>query len=151
MGVLCAGVLSSGFLIVTGDLVTARQRCLVHACRPARKRFRETTGSWSLFTHIENLTVPKRSYPGYWAWDRRIAKKKNCSAASLPCDRTKRLDLRLPTGGGTEDVKRPGPVAAVVARVAIWLILPVVICLSQRLSHACLSTSLTKVKPRMAH
>ena len=32
-----------------------------------------------------------------------------------------------------------------------WLILPVVICLSQRLSHACLSTSLSKVKPRMAH
>ena len=25
------------------------------------------------------------------------------------------------------------------------------ICLSQRLSHACLSTSLSKVKPRMAH
>jgi hypothetical protein len=33
----------------------------------------------------------------------------------------------------------------------IWLILPVVICLSQRLSHACPSTSLIKVKPRMAH
>ena len=33
----------------------------------------------------------------------------------------------------------------------IWLILPVAICLSQRLSHACLSTSLIKVKPRMAH
>ena len=32
-----------------------------------------------------------------------------------------------------------------------WLILPVVICLSQRLSHACLSTSQSKVKPRMAH
>ena len=32
-----------------------------------------------------------------------------------------------------------------------WLILPVVICLSQRLSHACLSTSLNMVKPRMAH
>ena len=32
-----------------------------------------------------------------------------------------------------------------------WLILPVVICLSQRLSHACLSTSLKMVKPRMAH
>ena len=32
-----------------------------------------------------------------------------------------------------------------------WLMLPVVICLSQRLSHACLSTNLTKVKPRMAH
>ena len=36
-------------------------------------------------------------------------------------------------------------------RRVTWLILPVAICLSQRLSHACLSTSLTKVKPRMAH
>jgi hypothetical protein len=34
---------------------------------------------------------------------------------------------------------------------ATWLILPVVICLSQRLSHACLSSSKNKVKPRMAH
>ena len=38
-----------------------------------------------------------------------------------------------------------------VAPVDIWLILPVVICLSQRLSHACLSTNLHKVKLRMAH
>jgi hypothetical protein len=35
--------------------------------------------------------------------------------------------------------------------VATWLILPVVICLSQRLSHACLSTNLYTVKLRMAH
>ena len=34
---------------------------------------------------------------------------------------------------------------------ATWLILPVVICLSQRLSHACVSTYRHKVKPRMAH
>ena len=34
---------------------------------------------------------------------------------------------------------------------AIWLILPVVICLSQRLSHACLSSHCLTVKPRMAH
>lgn len=34
---------------------------------------------------------------------------------------------------------------------APWLILPVVICLSQRLSHASLSTYLTKVKPQKAH
>ena len=33
----------------------------------------------------------------------------------------------------------------------IWLILPVVICLSQRLSHACVSTCLYIVKLRMAH
>ena len=35
--------------------------------------------------------------------------------------------------------------------LATWLILPVVICLSQRLSHACVSTSFDPVKPRMAH
>ena len=34
---------------------------------------------------------------------------------------------------------------------AIWLILPVVICLSQRLSHAGLSPCRFKVRPRMAH
>ena len=34
---------------------------------------------------------------------------------------------------------------------ATWLILPVIICLSQRLSHACLSASQIKVKPRKAH
>jgi hypothetical protein len=32
-----------------------------------------------------------------------------------------------------------------------WLILPVVICLSQRLSHACLSISFNTVKLQMAH
>ena len=32
-----------------------------------------------------------------------------------------------------------------------WLILPVVICLSQRLSHACLSISLYTAKLRKAH
>ena len=35
--------------------------------------------------------------------------------------------------------------------IAIWLILPVVICLSQRLSHACLSSHCLTVKPRTAH
>ena len=37
------------------------------------------------------------------------------------------------------------------AKVVIWLILPVVICLSQRLSHASVSTSSSTVKLRMAH
>ena len=35
--------------------------------------------------------------------------------------------------------------------VPTWLILPVVICLSQRLSHACLSISFYTAKLRMAH
>jgi hypothetical protein len=34
---------------------------------------------------------------------------------------------------------------------AIWLILPAVICLSQRLSHACPSSRPCTAKPRMAH
>lgn len=38
-----------------------------------------------------------------------------------------------------------------VYKIKFWLILPVVICLSQRLSHACLSTSENKVKPQKAH
>ena len=36
-------------------------------------------------------------------------------------------------------------------KVDTWLILPVVICLSQRLSHACPSINLYTVKLRMAH
>ena len=35
--------------------------------------------------------------------------------------------------------------------IVTWLILPVVICLSQRLSHACLSISDCTAKLRMAH
>jgi hypothetical protein len=35
----------------------------------------------------------------------------------------------------------PGPLGALRLKIVTWLILPVVICLSQRLSHACLSIS----------
>ena len=52
---------------------------------------------------------------------------------------------------GTSVVLRLGRLHVWTSARDTWLILPVVICLSQRLSHACLSTSLTKVKPRMAH
>ena len=38
-----------------------------------------------------------------------------------------------------------------LSKIVTWLILPVVICLSQRLSHACLSISNYTVKLRMAH
>lgn len=40
---------------------------------------------------------------------------------------------------------------AVGLELVTWLILPVVICLSQRLSHACLSISNYTAKLRMAH
>ena len=44
----------------------------------------------------------------------------------------------------------PSPGVASVPTIETWLILPVVIRLSQRLSHACLSTSPCTVKLRMA-
>ena len=44
-----------------------------------------------------------------------------------------------------------GPRASIATLVLTWLILPVVICLSQRLSHACLSISFYTAKLRMAH
>ena len=44
-----------------------------------------------------------------------------------------------------------GPRLMAMAYLETWLILPVVICLSQRLSHACLSISFYTAKLRMAH
>ena len=63
-------------------------------------------------------------------------KKRNRAARVSPCPSC------LHEGGET---------LALSTGAATWLILPVVICLSQRLSHACLSTGLSKAKPRMAH
>jgi hypothetical protein len=51
-----------------------------------------------------------------------------------------------PSSGGP---RRTGN--ALGEQIVTWLILPVVICLSQRLSHACLSISNYTVKLRMAH
>ena len=50
------------------------------------------------------------------------------------------------TGWGFRVLSLPG-----ITTVVTWLILPVGICLSQRLSHACLSISNYTVKLRMAH
>jgi hypothetical protein len=67
-------------------------------------------------------------------------------AAHLSCHT---LSLPAPADGRGRAVPRStrGPPPT----VDTWLILPVVICLSQRLSHACLSISNYTVKLRMAH
>lgn len=56
---------------------------------------------------------------------------------------------------GVSPARAPGPTrfrARGSTTIATWLILPVVICLSQRLSHACLSMrGLNTLKLRMAH
>ena len=49
------------------------------------------------------------------------------------------------------DPAASGRSANLALKVVTWLILPVVICLSQRLSHACLSISNCTAKLRMAH
>lgn len=62
---------------------------------------------------------------------------------------------RDPVLPGTKTVERcPSNRAVAIVSVlstAPWLILPVVICLSQRLSHASLSISQIKAKPQKAH
>ena len=77
--------------------------------------------------------------------DKRVCRKKtDCSCFLKICLAARRLSAR-------------GSVGAVLSSrfskttQVIWLILPVVICSSQRLSHACRSTGLLKVKPRKAH
>lgn len=66
-----------------------------------------------------------------------LERKKKAGAPPLPCK---------PCSG------RGRVCTSIVGKCGlIWLILPVVICLSQRLSHACLSTYSCTVKPRMAH
>lgn len=70
------------------------------------------------------------------------------------------LGIRFfPRSGSMRDITqgRRGARCCAAPRVLLWrrrptwLILPVVICLSQRLSHACLSISFYTAKLRMAH
>ena len=55
------------------------------------------------------------------------------------------------TSANRDSVFQQTGLLALFVPVVTWLILPVVICLSQRLSHACLSISTCTVKLRMAH
>ena len=87
------------------------------------------------------------------------------SPASPPSPAQQRLFWECSTrqlirfrSGSVGDPRRRGaaaasrPVPSPVHGVATWLILPVVICLSQRLSHACLRSSPTaRDNPRTAH
>ena len=63
------------------------------------------------------------------------------------------VPLRYPPYLVTKHLFRPEIRAVGQPRrtIVTWLILPVVICLSQRLSHACLSISNYTAKLRMAH
>ncbi len=67
---------------------------------------------------------------------------------TVVCRRQQHLSSLVGSVGAPE---RPRDCCQGSVVVVIWLILPVVICLSQRLSHACLSISTCTVKLRMAH
>ena len=67
-----------------------------------------------------------------------------CLRAPLPSSYSARCPHRVPPRGAPSGVRS-------ALKIVTWLILPVVICLSQRLSHACLSISTYTVKLRMAH
>ena len=91
-----------------------------------------------------------------WA---RVHLKGKVKKDGLPLTRTQRSRPLVPVLEGKTSMKPcllqesldwvlPAPVCW---RIVTWLILPVVICLYQRLSHACLSRSTSTVKLRMAH
>ena len=70
--------------------------------------------------------------------------------SSKSCRQSLRALLVWPVPRGEGDGLRRSLVRGTATK-ATWLILPVVICLSQRLSHACLSINFYTVKLRMAH
>ena len=75
---------------------------------------------------------------------------------ALRAQRQQRCQRRALSGADPVTKVSPALKHAPVAGLAwltivTWLILPVVICLSQRLSHACLSISNYTAKLRMAH
>ena len=59
------------------------------------------------------------------------------------CLSRRSIQMESPDGGGQPPLRQPIYIT--------WLILPVVICLFQRLSHACLSICSCTAKLRMAH
>ncbi len=61
------------------------------------------------------------------------------------------LILCRPCRWGARAEAPPSSTCLCAGSIETWLILPVVICLSQRLSHACLSISFYTAKLRMAH
>ena len=99
---------------------------------------------------------PARSRVRQWFRGRR---DREVSPARVTSRHSQRKKESKEGGRGVRRVRRRKPAGVPAPRAAphtsdeisTWLILPVVICSSQRLSHACLSTGRSKAKPRMAH
>ena len=84
-------------------------------------------------------SVGATGWPGGLSWLRPGALPGGARAAALPPTSNY---PEHPLGGGLRlGVNAPSRVCDRPLKIVTWLILPVVICLSQRLSHACLSIS----------
>ena len=135
-----AGALRDGVDALCAD----RWRCAPwergdSGCGGARGCSREGAGARATPTHsIHTLRThvlqPARSGASRACGDAPIQLGAPLRACFAPARRS--------VGGAAGRVRfAPGIGASRAARQATWLILPVVICLSQRLSHACLSIS----------
>ena len=160
-----------------GPLAGPRPAALFESCSPARQGHAEMEVRRANHSEVVELNPPRagdvhHTFSRPLSFERgRPTLRVRVSASLVPesrgsvpgshgcSSRSRAGDAGTVTGG--VDVARPGRVRRLLQRATgvcktvggglIWLILPVVICLSQRLSHACLSTYSCTVKPRMAH
>ena len=81
--------------------------------------------------------------------------RRNCDSFELAYPATRGVlrigETSVSTSSANRALNRTKLSTGSINQIPTWLILPAVICLSQRLSHAFLCTSRLMVKPRMAH
>ena len=126
---------------------------------------RPSRGSWLIGVEGDGRYTRQRSWRTQWEdfgagqrpplLTRRGPAPVRRARAAVPIARSRaRIEASGGTRGSAPQASLRGSRHSAVPAASLvdaWLILPVVICLSQRLSHACLSTDFHTVKPRMAH
>ena len=148
-------------VLVSGMLNACRQPCSsLLRLRIGASSVVISIASWQNGSGTETLVDEADWYGwGLWCWCRVLTDCQNCSSLQRSCvsRRTGAVGCGMCPAGVSFDLAalrllQNGCVAMrPIWKVVTWLILPVVICLSQRLSHACLSISTCTVKLRMAH
>ena len=112
------------------------------------------TALWGAQGRHHGAAEPPATRPPWMGGGRRAGRRPGPGSIRRPAPLLAK-QLRPPARRAVARVATGAPLAGAPARhpvrIATWLILPVVICLSQRLSHACLSISNYTAKLRMAH
>ena len=128
-------------------------------CRCARLAFVRALGSdnsycstvQQLSVFLTNTTLSHEVYQARLCDALLVMLPIPSKVGSVVCHLSHSEQLRLKLGARCRCAFAAKTSSQLHSMIATWLILPVVICLSQRLSHACLSTCFNKAKPRMAH